>query len=500
MYLQAATPEWLSGLRPKTRWWFAFLCGAIASLANPPFGQPITAVLGVFLFLLLAPWQQPVRKAFWLGWGFGLGYFVPTFHWIIEPFLVEPLRHGWMAPFAILMLSGGLALFWAVPVAFAAWRQSAVVMVLAMGLAEFARAHVFTGFPWAMMVTTSVDNLLYQGAAWVGPFALTLLFWAVLLLASLLWKGSRPASLAVLGVMALLTVIPAPKGPAPEDDAPLLRAVQPNAAQAEKWDPDKIPIFLARKLDATSAQPTADFILWPEISLPHPLERAGPLLEVVAARAAGRPVMVGAQRWDSGDLYNSLALLSEDGTIADNYDKAHLVPFGEYMPLARTFARWGVFGLATDGQLGFSAGTGAHLTDVPGVGLVQPLLCYESVFPDNVGNTAERPQLIALSTNDAWFGQYGGPRQHLQQAQARAIEQGVPVLRSANTGISAIIDARGQILTSLELGEEGYVDHLLPPALSATPYSRWRETVFFFLVAGAVILHLLSRRRTAVRD
>jgi len=497
-FMSPLTParDRLAQLSPRALWVYACLCGVVAALANPPVGVPVAAVLGTLGFLLVRPWSFAPKRAFALGWAFGVGYFTPTFHWIVEPFFVDPLRHGWMAPFAILLLSGGLALFWGAAAAVAGWRRSAIVLVLAMGVAECARGHVFTGFPWAMLVTTSVDQMLYQGAAWIGPYALTLVFWGVLITAVVLWRRAPVVSGALMLAMVAATVVPAPKGPVAAEDAPLLRAVQPNAAQDVKWDPAMIPVFLGRKLESTAAAPRADFVLWPEISLPHELSRAGPLLEVVATRADGAPVMVGAQRFRDGGLYNALALLSETGAVVDVYDKAHLVPFGEYMPLANRFARWGIFGLATDGQFGFSAGIGGHLVDVPGIGPVQPILCYESVFPRNVGNTAERPRLIALSTNDAWFGQFGGPRQHLQQAQARAIEQGLPVLRSANTGISSVIDARGHILAELPLGVAGHVDHALPPVLPQTLYARWREVGFALMVVLLGLAHVLLRRQS----
>ncbi|MEM1302329.1 MAG: apolipoprotein N-acyltransferase [Pseudomonadota bacterium] len=491
----AQAPETLTRLSPRTLWLYACLCGICAALANPPVGWAVATVIGAVAFLWARPWAYGARRGFWLGWGFGLGYFTPTFHWIVEPFLVDPIRHGWMAPFAILLLSGGLALFWGAATAVAGWRRSGLVLVIAMAVAEFARGHVFTGFPWAMFVTTTVDHLFYQTAAWIGPYALTLVFWAVLWAAVVQWSRMRWLSAALVVAMIVLTTLPAPKAPAAAEDAPLLRAVQPNAAQDVKWDPAMIPVFLARKLDSTGAAPRADLILWPEISLPHSLGNAGPLLQVIADRADGAPVLVGAQRFLDGGLYNSLALVSEGGAVTDIYDKAHLVPFGEYMPLANRFAQLGIFGLATDGQFGFAAGTGGHLVDVPGLGLVQPILCYESVFPRNVGNTVERPRLLALSTNDAWFGQFGGPRQHLQQAQARAIEQGIPVLRSANTGISAVIDPRGHVLAELGLGLAGHVDHALPPVLPKTLYARWREAVFACLILCAAVAHLVVARR-----
>ncbi|MEM8592062.1 MAG: apolipoprotein N-acyltransferase, partial [Pseudomonadota bacterium] len=192
--------------------------------------------------------------------------------------------------------------------------------------------------------------------------------------------------------------------------------------------------------------------------------------------------------------FNALAHIGADGDMQARYAKAHLVPFGEYMPLGALFSRLGIYGLAAHEGFGFAAGPGPQIIDIPGVGLTQPLICYESIFPHEVARGLPRPRFLTVVTNDAWFGQLGGPKQHLAQAQARAIEQGLPVARSANTGISAIIDARGQIVASLGLGEDGYVDAPLPDARPATIYATYGDGPFGLLLVMGILGHALLRR------
>ncbi|MEO1705487.1 MAG: apolipoprotein N-acyltransferase, partial [Pseudomonadota bacterium] len=431
--------------------------GALGGLGHPPVAIPLLALVSLILLVGLRPWRLPVRSAAWALWAYGAGYFGVAMHWIVEPFLVDIARHGWMAPFAILLLAGGLALFYAAAGALAAWRGSGVVFALAFAGAEIIRAHIFTGFPWAMHVTAFVDVALYQAAAFAGPHGLTLLLMLALMGADTL-RGTpvkAAAGLALLIPLALASTFGLPAPEAPSADAPLLRVVQPNARQDLKWREDMMPVFLDRKITATAALPHAELVIWPESSLPTWLETGQDIFTEAARRGQGAELLIGAQSWRREAAYNGLAHISPEGEIRADYLKHHLVPFGEYMPLGALFSRLGIYGLAAHDGFGYAAGAGPAPLEIPGIGTVQPLICYESVFPHEVGQRAlggVRPRLLVVVTNDAWFGELGGPAQHLQQAQARAIEQGLPLARSANTGISAIIDARGRILAALPLG------------------------------------------------
>lgn len=458
--------------------------GVLGALAHPPFGLLGLGLLSLAFVLAARPWRMGARRAWWAGWAYGLGYFAVTLHWIIEPFLVDIARHGWMAPFAIVLMAGGLSLFWGGALALGAWRRSGLVTVLAFAGAELLRAHLFTGFPWGMHVTALVETWVYQGAAWLGPHGLTL---AVLLV---LYALVRVPVAALLGLpLFVVSLVLGPGDGDPPGTGPVIRVVQPNAEQHLKWTPEFAPVYLSRMLEATGAEPSADLVLWPESAITTWYENGGGIYQEAAIRGGGAAVLLGAQSLEAGQTYNVAGLVGSDGNIEATYRKVHLVPFGEYFPLGRWLGQVDLLGRAGQAAagFGFSAGAGPLVMDVPGVGAVLPLICYESIFAHEIRRAPERPRLIAILTNDAWFGQWGGPSQHLQHAQARAIEMGLPVARSANTGISAIIDARGRVVTSLPLGAAGHVDAVLPKALPPTIYARYGNMPFTLLFVAALL-------------
>ena len=280
----------------------------------------------------------------------------------------------------------------------------------------------------------------------------------------------------------------------------MLRLVQPNAPQHQKWDPEKIGVFYERQLSfsAAPAQGKApDAIIWPETAIPWSLNRSQVILEEISFAAGGTPVILGAQRSEGQRFFNALVLLGPQGEVTQIYDKHHLVPFGEFVPLGEFAARFGIYGMAPQHGAGFSAGPGARLMDLGPLGRALPLICYEAVFAHDVNAAPERPDFIIHATNDAWFGKYAGPQQHLAQTRMRAIEQGLPVARAANTGISAMIDPRGRILQSLDLGEAGFIDARLPQPLAPTLYSRRGDTPWVVLLA--VLIGGMVLRRVVVR-
>jgi apolipoprotein N-acyltransferase len=276
----------------------------------------------------------------------------------------------------------------------------------------------------------------------------------------------------------------------------VVRLVQPNAPQHQKWDPAWAPIFFQRQIEASAAAPRPDLIVWPEAAVPVLLEDAGPAFDAIAAAAGGVPVALGIQRRDRARIYNSLVVLDETGAVGDLYDKHHLVPFGEYFPLGDLAAGFGLYGFAAREGDGYSAGPGPALVDLPGLGRALPLICYEAVFARDVNRAPGRPDLLLQVTNDAWFGTRIGPYQHLAQARMRAVEQGLPMVRVANTGISAMIDPLGRITAMLPLGEAGHVDAALPAPLPPTLYARTGDLALFalLLVALGVTLRWQSPR------
>jgi len=454
--------------------------GALAGLGQVPFSLVPLALVALavccWLFLRAETW----RHAAFVGWLAGAGYFAVTLHWIVEPFLIDVPRHGWMAPFALLFSAFGFSLFWAA--AFGAahalsrpgWLR-AVAWAVAMTSGEMLRGYVLTGFPWAMLGYVWSESTAAQLVAVIGPYGLTLL---TLLGAGLagyaarLWL--RAAILVglwvwVTGAGLLLLQRETPVAANPE--APVIRLVQPNAPQHQKWDPEFAAAFFARQIEFTAAPGTPDLTIWPETAIPWLAEPDHPALLRIAGAAQDRPVVIGAQRNEGWRAFNSLLLLGPGGAIKAIYDKHHLVPLGEYIPFGELARAIGLRSFAARDGYGFSAGPGPVLLDLGPLGQALPLICYEAVFPQDMRGT-DRPDWLLQITNDAWFGTFAGPQQHLAQARLRAIEQGLPLLRAANTGISGVIDAHGRLLQSIPLGQAGFIDVALPKARPATPYAR----------------------------
>lgn len=462
-----------------------------------------------FAVLVALFWQviKPIRfwPAFRQGWMLGLGYFAVALHWIIEPFLVDVARHGWMAPFALVFMAGGLALFWGL--AFALARvitplgPARAALVLTLTGAEAARSFVLTGFPWALIGHVWIDTGIAQTAAFIGAHGLTLL--TLVAASCTAWAAQRRNwALAGLPVAALAFVwvgfAPGP-APLPAPDAPVIRLVQPNAPQDQKWDPVMMPVFTQRLIDLSrgaEGAPQPALVVWPETAVPWLLDQSADLLEAAADATRGAPLAVGAMRREGGRYFNALALVAGDGTVAQVYDKAHLVPFGEYIPFGEIAARFGIHGLAASEGGGFTAGasTGQPM-ELPGIGLALPLICYEGIFAQKVNGAAIRPRLLLLITNDAWFGVLSGPYQHLAQGRLRAIEQGLPMVRVANTGVTAMIDAQGRITGQIALGQMGALDLPLPAALAPTIYARAGDWPIWGLLAALALALAIDRRR-----
>ncbi|MEX0285208.1 MAG: apolipoprotein N-acyltransferase [Paracoccaceae bacterium] len=482
------------------------LLGAIAALGLAPFDQWWTifpALAGVGWLFLGA---GTTRAAAWVGWRFGLGYFAVGLMWIVEPFLVDVPRHGWMAPFALVFMAGGLALFWGAAFWVAARlggspARRITSLIVTIALAEFARAYVLTGFPWAGLAQIWVETEAALLLAWIGPHGLgagTLA--AALPLALLIGAGrARWLALGPVTMLALAVLAVSAQRQAPVMTGQTVRVIQPNAAQHLKWHPDHVWQFFDRQLALTAGyDPEArpDLIVWPESSIPPYLHNAGLQVEQIAEAARGVPVVAGIRRADGLRAYNSLILIGETGQVDGLYDKHHLVPFGEYMPLDDLAGRFGIHGLAAEDGSGYSAGPSAMALQIPGIGQAVPLICYEAVFPQDVAAAPGRSDLLLQITNDAWFGNWSGPYQHLAQARMRAIEQGLPMIRSANTGVSAVIGPQGTAIADLPLNTAGALDAPLPAPMPPTLYSRsgdWPVFLILLVILGVLIGRHMSR-------
>ncbi len=488
-------PLSVPGLSRRAAFGGTVFAGLAIALGQSPFSLFWLAFPGLMAAVALGALAPDARSAARRGWLVGFSFAALAMSWIVEPFFVDMRATGWMAPFALFFMAAGFGLFWgagfwlarrlAPHPGGAAW----IAVPLGWLTAELARSYLFSGFPWALVSYIWIDTPLLQLFALIGPQGMTLATLLMAALAALALVRRRPGLLALpLALLAAAWVWGAwmQARPVPGDDAvrPLLRLIQPNASQREKWDPAMMPVFFERQL-AFSAEPAPrrpDLIIWPEVAVPFLLNDPSAPFGRIAEAAGGVPLVLGAQRLQGGQAFNSLAVIGEGGEIGPVYDKHHLVPFGEFLPGAAVLERLGLRALAAQFGTGYTPGRGPRLLDLGPLGRALPLICYEAIFPHDLTAVRERADWLLQITNDAWFGQMIGPWQHLAQARARAVELGLPMVRVANTGVSAVIDARGNTKAMLGLGETGWLDAELPPPLPRTPYAVTGDSVVFFLL------------------
>ncbi len=497
-------------LRGWHRHGLAVLLGALGALALPPFHVvPLLSVALVGLVWLLDGTRRPLVGGFAAGWWFGFGFFALGLHWIANALLVDAARFGWMIPFAVGGLGAVLALFLgaATAVAGRAWRPGHPARVLILTAiwvaAEWLRQWVATGFPWNMLATVWMPlDAMLQPASVIGALGLGGLTVLALAAPAVLADPVRARFKAAVVVAAVLALaVPAGWGAwrlATVDPGPgpgvMLRLVQPNLSQAEKMNPSLRDVALMDHiaLSRRSGFEAADVVIWPETAAGFPLnldaERRG---MAGAAAPPGGVLITGAPRLDPGSasvplrFWNSLYVVRPDGTPADIYDKAHLVPFGEYVP----FGAYLPVQKVTPGRVDFSFGPGVRTVRVTGLPPVSPLICYEVIFPGHVVDADDRPAWMVNITNDGWYGISPGPYQHFATARLRAVEEGLPLARVANTGISAVVDALGRVTARLDLDARGLVDAPLPAALPPTPFARLGAGP---ALAGALVLGLAA--------
>lgn len=496
--------------------------GALSVLALPPFYVLPILLVTVPALLLLLEGAGRTRTAFVVGWAFGFGYFVAGLYWIANALLIDAASFGWMIPFATAGLGSVLAVYIGGSTALLVrLGLTGLPRVLAFAalwtLMEILRGVLLTGFPWNPVgsVWAGVAPVM-QAAAVVGVFGLSL---GTMLVAALPVLGRRALGVGMLGlaVVAGAGWFRIPDGAAPVADGVRLRLVQPAIPQAMKWAEGAREANLGRYLSLSQlpghgVAPT--HILWGETAVPYAMDGvsdaalrrllAAPL-QVHAgsgARADGTPargVLVGAiRRSPPGEepfrIWNSLIALDASGAVTGQFDKAHLVPFGEYVPLRSALPLDAVAG----GGLDYTAGPGPRTLDIPGLPPVGPLICYEVIFPGAVVDRDRRPEWLLNLTNDGWYGVSTGPYQHLETAVLRAVEEGLPVVRVANTGVSAVVDAYGRTTASIGLEQSGFVDADLPRPVAPTVFSYtgvWGPLgLAVALLLGAIGLGRLRRR------
>ncbi|MBO6783898.1 MAG: apolipoprotein N-acyltransferase [Alphaproteobacteria bacterium] len=509
------------GLAGWRRALLAVVLGGAAALALPPF-HIIPLLLPAFTGLVWllegaeTSGHRRVRRSALVGFWFGLGHFFVGLHWIVEPMLVDPARTAWMIPFAWPGLSAALALFPAIVCGAVAIprfgdRTWARVLTLAGAwtLVELLRGIVFTGFPWNLVgYSWAVSVPVMQVTAVLGIAGLGTL--TVLMAAMPAVLGDSGATARRQGAVALLFALGLPAllwaGGAVRMSAGemavvpdvRLRLVQANIAQRDKWNPELRASHLARhvELSRSGDGPPPTHVIWPETAVPFLLAN-DPLVRIEASRAVpgGGALITGSVRTAFGAegrrLYNAMLAIDGAANIAQVYDKTHLVPFGEYVPLRGVLPVEKV----VPGQADFTPGRGRELMRIDGLPPVSPLICYEAIFPGRVTPDGARPGWLLNVTNDAWFGNFAGPRQHFAIASTRAVEEGLPLVRVANTGISAVIDPYGRVLARLGLGEAGVLDSVLPQALAPTPFARWGEAIPAALALVLLAAGLIAGRR-----
>jgi apolipoprotein N-acyltransferase len=509
------------------RWLIAFAAGALSALAMAPFSiWPVLFLTFPTLVWLIdgagvGRWGG-VTAAALTGWWFGFGYFVAGLYWIGYAFLVDAPTFGWLLPVAVIGLPAVLAVYTGFGVALARmlWtRGAARVLALAATLtvSEWLRGHLLTGFPWnAFGYALTAPLALAQAASLIGIWGLTFIAICVFAAPATLTddrsETRRPWLPLTLGVVVLVGLsgfgaLRLGRTPTQLVDGVLLRIMQPNLQQDVRFNyaakREVMDRYLALSSRASGPQASGarnpTHLIWPESPFPFFLTREPDALEqITKLLQPGTVLVTGAMRLADPDnppgsgVYNSIYVIDRNGSIAAVYDKVHLVPFGEYLPFQQLLERLGLQAL-TEQRGGFLASDRHRLIAVPGAPTALPLICYEIVFPGEAAPHGRRPGWIVNVTNDGWFGISTGPYQHFQQARLSAIEQGLPLVRAANTGISAVVDPLGRIVNSLPLGQEGVLDAPLPRPLGRTFYARFGDTPAMIMIAFAIVV--VFRRR-----
>ena len=515
----------LSGWR---RYGLAFVLGALLAGALPP----IDMMPLVFLAFPGLLWLDEGSANHWasarLGYVFGLGFFVAGLYWVAAALFVDIASFWWALPFAVLGLPAFLAVWPAAALlatAFAAARlrlsplARVCLFAAAWSIAEWIRGHFLTGLPWNLVGYVWSGGfpgslLVLQSVSWVGIYGLSFVtvvaasLPALLGMSSLLPLSAVRRQAPLLGALIIVVVL-AGSGAArlafspPRSTDIWLRLVQPSIPETLKWDPAAAETNFQRLIELSSSRadhPLAA-VLWPEAAASFLIERDAVRRAAIAAVAPKNGyVVTGALRANPppappAQIWNSIEAVDQDGTIRASYDKTHLVPFGEYMPLRDMLPLKKI----TPGTIDLSAGPGPRTIALPGIPGFAPLVCYEAIFPGAVIDAAARPSWILNVTNDAWYGRSSGPFQHFAIARTRAIEEGLPLVRVANNGISGVVDPVGRILSGMALDTIGYIDVRLPAAGPPTLYGRAGDWVFVALLIAGLIPALSALHRAIVR-
>lgn len=491
---------------------WAFPALAVAAGVAAAFAMPPNGLVPLFpLCLAILAWMLPEvspRRAALLAWLFGTALHFATTTWIAEAFLVVMPGLGMFSLGPVLALSAGMALYATLIVYL--WRRfwpgadkrnasAFLALAAGLGVAEWLMGHVFTGFPWTIAALAVVDTGLAARLSGLGAYGLGLTVMAAVLgslgAAAAMLQERRPIRREILLTIFAIGLLLAPwhihgaqtTSRAIDVDRPVIRLVQGNTPQRQKWMVEnRAPIFARHlRLSTDAADTPLTAIVWPETATPFFVLNSGSAMTTLGETAPpGGHLILGTpaqeRRADgSRRATNSLVAIDDQGRAVTKYDKAHLVPFGEYVP----FEEYLPFGRLVAGRGSFSPGPGIATIELDGMPSFSPLICYEVIFPGAVALDGKRPAFLLNITNDAWYGDTAGPHQHLAITRMRAIEEGLPMLRVANTGISAAFDGHGEELGRIPLNETGALDVVLPRPLPPTRYAEYGDSFFWGLIA-----------------
>lgn len=469
----------------------AMVCGALLTLAMPPIGWwwMIWPSLACLFYLLHQPASR--KRALLDSFFYGYGFCLTSLYWIAISLTVDAEQFGWLIPFAVFGLTAAIAVFWCV-IGFGMWalrRHSHATKMLGFailwGVSEGLRSVMFTGFPWNLLASVwTASAITMQPLAWMGPYVYGV-FTALMVVQVMQsrWVRGVVCSAALFLAVMLPAAHRLPADAMPVMEQVNLRVVQASIPQNLKWDPQEKRAGVEKYLTLTraAAETAPTHVIWPESAIPYILERNPELREAIGHALPEQSVLLtgvirvepnGKQR---PKLFNALQLLDHNGALGGFYNKEHLVPFGEYVPLRGWIP---LEKKITAGMQDFSAGNGQALLHVAAAPSALPLICYEIIFPSEVAARARDAAWMVNVTNDAWFGLSSGPYQHLAMAQMRAVELGIPVVRAANNGISVVIDPYGRIIKSLGMNEVGIIDTQLPRAIEGrTFYLKFFNTI-----------------------
>jgi apolipoprotein N-acyltransferase len=505
----------------------AFASGAVSALAMAPFhAWPLLFVTFSVLVWLIdgsaGRFGRPLAAAF-AGWWFGFGYFLAGIYWVGIAFLVDAKTFGWLMPLAVIGLPAGLAVITALGTALAAllWTRGALrILALAAGLtiAEWLRGHILSGFPWNTFGYALTAPLqLAQAASLIGLWGLTFVAVAAFASPAVLTDDRRetrrrwlPFGLAAATIAGFAIYGSVRLAGTPTEFVPgvALRIMQPNLSQDTKFNygakQQVMSQYLALSDQATGPERSGvrdvTHLIWPESAFPFLLAReADAMAQIAELLQPGTVLITGAARAAEAagggrvrQGYNSIYVIDHDGTILSVYDKVHLVPFGEYLPFQNYLERLGLMQL-TKVPGGFLSGARRRALAVPRAPAAAPLICYEIIFPGDPLDEGARPGWLLNLTNDGWFGMSTGPYQHFHQARVRAIEEGLPLVRAANTGISAVTDPLGRVIRSLPLGVTGVLDAPLPQRIERPVAARLGDRLALILVLLSIVLCVIMR-------